>query len=63
MRGLLSTNLRVDAGETGPAVSWDLGTLQFSPTVNGPWTDVPAASPFRLSSVGEKGFFRAKVEE
>jgi hypothetical protein len=31
--------------------------------IDGPWTELPAASPFRLSSIGEQGFFRVKVEE
>jgi WD40 repeat protein len=43
-------------------IHWDLGTLQFAPSVNGPWTALPAASPLRLSTIGEKGFFRVKVE-
>jgi WD40 repeat protein len=44
-------------------VQWDLGTLQFSPSLNGPWTDLPAASPLRLATIGAKGFFRVKVNE
>ena len=58
----------------GPEIHWDLGTLQFSPSVNGPWTDLPAVSPFPpslfelwrtgpLSPIGERGFFRVKVEQ
>ena len=55
----------------GPQIHWDLGTLQFAPSVNGPWLDLPAASAFPpslklrrtnpLSPIGEKGFFRVKV--
>jgi hypothetical protein len=56
------TPLRVIIGPHSPQVYWDLGTLQFSPNVNAPWTDLPAASPFQLSPIGEKGFFRVKVE-
>jgi len=63
LRGLLSTNLRFTAGEASPTATWDLGTLQFSPAVNGPWTDLPAASPFPLSPIGDKGFFRVRVED
>jgi len=43
------------------SIQWHLGTLQYSPDVDGPWTDLPAASPFTLSPIGEKGFFRVKV--
>ena len=38
-------------------------TLQFAPGVNGPWTDLPAASPFPFLPIGDKGFSRAKVDE
>ena len=55
--------LRVMPGPRGPEIHWDRGTLQFTPTVNASWTDLPAASPFPLSPIGEKGFFRVKVEE
>ncbi|MCP5528066.1 MAG: WD40 repeat domain-containing protein [Verrucomicrobiales bacterium] len=54
---------RLRMGETGPEISWYLGTLQFAPTVDGPWVNLPAASPFPLSPIGEKGFFRVKVDE
>ena len=47
--------------EGGPGIEWNLGTLLFAPTVRGPWMDLPAASPFRLSPVREKGFFRVKA--
>jgi WD40 repeat protein len=47
----------------GAQIHWDLGTLQFAPSVSGPWSDLPAASPMPLSTIGEHGFFRAKVEE
>jgi WD40 repeat protein len=52
---------RISAGMHGPEIHWDLGSLQFAPSTSGPWTDLPAASPFRLSPIGEKGFFRVKV--
>jgi len=44
-------------------VNWNAGDLQFSPSVSGPWTDLPVASPLNLQTIGEKGFFRVKVEE
>lgn len=47
----------------GNEIHWDLGALQFAPSLNGPWADLPAASPFRLSPNGDHGCFRVKVEE
>ena len=29
--------------------------------INGPWTDLPAASPMPPSPIGERGFFQVKV--
>jgi hypothetical protein len=40
-------------------VSFD-GTLQTAPTVNGPWTDVDAASPVNWSKDQAAGFARSK---
>jgi hypothetical protein len=54
---------RFVASQGGREIHWDLGTLQFAPSLSGPWTDLPAASPMPLSPIGEKGFFRVKVEE
>ena len=36
------------------------GTLQTAPTVNGPWTDVDAASPVTWSTDQDAGFARTK---
>ena len=36
------------------------GTLQTAPTVNGPWTDVDAASPVTWSTDQDAGFARSK---
>lgn len=47
---------------TGSEVRWDLGVLQFSPFVDGPWTDLPAGNPFPLSPIGPRGFFRVRVD-
>ena len=62
LRDLLAKPRFVSSGN-GPEIHWDLGTLQFAPTLNGSWTDLPAASPFRLSTIGDQGFFRVKVGE
>jgi WD40 repeat protein len=56
-------NLRYATTNDDTEIHWDLGILQFAPSPSGPWTDLPAASPFRLSSIGERGFFRVKVDD
>jgi WD40 repeat protein len=58
----IATGLRVFSGESGTEVHWDLGTLQFAPSVNGPWTDLPATSPFHAGTLGSYGYFRVKLE-
>jgi hypothetical protein len=50
------------ADADGSHIHWDFGTLQYSPAVHGPWIDLPAASPFNLQTIAEKGFFRVKVQ-
>jgi hypothetical protein len=59
----LTARPRFEQSASGPKIHWDLGALQFSPTTTGPWTDLPAASPFLLSPIGDKGLFRVKVDE
>jgi hypothetical protein len=59
----LNTNLRFEQSAAGLEIRWDLGKLQFAHNTSGPWADLPAASPFRLSPIGEKGFFRVKLEQ
>jgi hypothetical protein len=54
--------LRVQPAEGSLQVLWDSGILQYSPSLDGPWTDLPAASPFRLSTIGRQGYFRVKIE-
>jgi len=54
--------LQIQRGAAGIQVTWDTGTLQYAPSVQGPWIDLPAASPFRLSTIGEQGYFRVKIE-
>ena len=36
------------------------GTLQTAPTVNGPWSDVDAASPLTIPTSDAAAFGRAK---
>lgn len=58
----IATKLRMSSGTNGAEIHWDLGILQFATSPSGPWTDLPAASPLQLSTVGERGFFRVKLE-
>ena len=59
----LGPRLRYERAGDTIQLHWDLGMLQLAPSVNGTWTDLPAASPFPLSPIGDKGLFRVKVEE
>ena len=43
-------------------LSWTRGVLQYSKELHGPWTDMPAASPFRLLPIGCKGFLRVNLK-
>ena len=54
--------LRFQPGVGGTQIAWDTGTLQYAPSVQGPWMDLPARSPFPLSTIGQQGYFRVKVE-
>ena len=58
----LLTYPRVNVIGDESRIHWNLGTLQFAPTTTGPWSDLPTASPFPLSPISDKGFFRVKVE-
>jgi WD40 repeat protein len=62
MRDLLA-RLRLTSDQADLQLHWDLGILQFAPSPSGPWTDLPAASPFQLATIGEQGFFRVKVNQ
>lgn len=46
----------------GGALQWKQGILQFAPTANGSWMNLPVASPMPLSPVGQRGFFRVEIE-
>jgi hypothetical protein len=60
--------------DRGPQIHGDLGTLQYSPTVNGPWTDLPVRLRSRpsmnsglwraglRSPIGEMGSFRLRLQ-
>jgi WD40 repeat protein len=54
--------LRIQPGQAGPEVVWDAGVLQYAPSPDGPWTNLPAASPFRPSTIERQGYFRVKIE-
>ena len=47
IRDILATPRFVQS-EGSHAIHWELGTLQVSPTLNSPWTELPAARPFPL---------------
>ena len=61
IRDLLAEPMFIKSN-TGYELHWELGVLQFSPDVDGLWTDLPVSSPFNLQTIGEKGFFRVKVD-
>ena len=42
---------------------WSHGVLEYARDLSGPWGEVPVASPFQFSPIGERGFFRLKMEE
>ena len=55
---------RLSWSEAGPTIRWEKGQLQFAPTLDGLWTDVPAVSPLLVSTLDvDQGFFRVKVDE
>ena len=54
---------RFEQSTGGPEIHWNLGALQFAPTTTGPWITLPVSSPLNLQTIGDKGFFRVKVEE
>lgn len=60
-------NAQIELQQAGVQLQWinnynnGLGaTLQFSNSLDGPWIDLPGASPVPLEPIGEKGFFRVK---
>jgi len=54
--------LRFQPDVGGTQIAWDTGTLQYAPSVQGPWMDLPTRSPLPLSTIGQQGYFRVKVE-
>jgi hypothetical protein len=57
---LVALRLTMVSGE--PQIDWDTGILQQAPTLQGPWADLPATSPFRLSTTPKQDYFRVKLE-
>jgi hypothetical protein len=60
---LLGSRLRYERAGDAIHLRWDRGVFQWAPSLGPPWTDLPAASAFPLSSIGERGLFRVKVAE
>ncbi len=54
--------LTIRSDGDGIRVNWDMGILQHAPTLQGPWTDLPATSPFAVSPIHEQGYFRVRLE-
>ena len=52
----------ISRGENGLEVSWESGVLQKSARIEGPWEDVRASSPLRVSPSLPAEFFRARAE-
>lgn len=54
--------LSLTEGESGGAtLSWPLGVMQYSDTLQAPWTDIPGAGPvFIDTTLAPKRFFRLK---
>jgi WD40 repeat protein len=55
--------LQIRSAESGPEVTWKKGALQYAPTPEGAWQDLPAASPMPISPIGEQGFFRVRIAD
>jgi WD40 repeat protein len=58
----VAARLRARRGEGGLELSWNLGTLQQAPGLNGPWEGVvDAVSPWPMPTDGAGMFFRVMV--
>ena len=57
---IISYHLEIRRAGNGLDLSWEEGTLQSAPTVNGPWQDVNESSPLRVSPSLSAEFFRVK---
>ena len=53
---------KISRVENGLEVSWESGVLQKSVGVEGPWEDVHASSPLRVSPSLSSEFFRVRAE-
>jgi len=51
--------LSIERTDQGIVITWENGTLQQAPTINGPWTDVEGAtSPLTVQPTEKQMFFR-----
>jgi hypothetical protein len=57
---LLGSRLHYERAGDAIHLRWDHGTLQWTDSLSSPWIDLPTASPFPLSHIGEQGYFRVK---
>jgi internalin A len=57
--GFHAGRLQVQGGE----LTWGQGILQFAPSLDGSWTDLPHLSPAPLGTGGGSGFYRVRIEE
>jgi hypothetical protein len=42
---------------------WPHGVLEYAPDLDSEWITIPTSSPFPFSPIGERGFFRVRVDE
>jgi WD40 repeat protein len=54
---------RIQRDSSGVEVAWDLGTLQYAPTVNGPWSNLVTTSPLRVNLGEGQSFYRVRVDD
>ena len=60
----IAARLESARNPNGLELRWQIGTLQHSSQVNGPWLDVTnAVSPWTVSTDQPAGFFRVQVIE
>jgi hypothetical protein len=58
-----SRRIEILRTEAGIEISWQEGSVQYSPGLLGSWVDLPVAGPFSLSPTGKTGFFRINTND